>query len=137
MPIIMLPDYIKKVKSFGKNNQADLFVAALIVLVSITGFGLGRLSALWPKKTPITFEETKNLAGAGETRPDNQTKGPHQSRLPGQPNGKFVASKNGSSYHYPWCPGALKIKEENKLWFQTKEEAEKNGYKPAGNCPGL
>lgn len=51
--------------------------------------------------------------------------------------GKYVASKSGAAYHYPWCPGALKIKEENKIFFNTKEEAEKRGYKPAGNCPGL
>jgi len=49
----------------------------------------------------------------------------------------FVASKNGTKYHYPWCPGAQSIKEENKIWFSTKEEAEKAGYQPASNCKGL
>ena len=55
----------------------------------------------------------------------------------GSQQGKFVASKSGSAYHYPWCPSALKIKEENKVWFETREEAEAKGYKPAANCPGL
>jgi hypothetical protein len=51
--------------------------------------------------------------------------------------GSFVASKSGKAYHLPWCSGAKRIKEENKIWFQTKEEAEKAGYHPAGNCEGL
>src|SRR5690606_22759248 len=44
---------------------------------------------------------------------------------------KYVASKTGSKYHLPWCGGAKQIKEENKVWFQTKEEAEAAGYEPA------
>ena len=51
--------------------------------------------------------------------------------------GKYVASKSGSYYHFPWCAGALRIKDANKVWFQTKTEAESRGLKPASNCPGL
>jgi len=49
----------------------------------------------------------------------------------------YVVSKNGARYHYPWCSGAQSIKEENKIWFDTKEEAEAAGYTPAANCKGL
>ncbi len=49
----------------------------------------------------------------------------------------FVASKNGTKYYYAWCAGVTKIKEENKVWFSTKEEAEKAGYTPAANCKGM
>jgi len=55
----------------------------------------------------------------------------------GQVGGKYVASKNGSKYHFPWCSGATRMKEENKIWFETKEAAEKAGYGPAANCKGL
>jgi methylphosphotriester-DNA--protein-cysteine methyltransferase len=51
--------------------------------------------------------------------------------------GTYVASKSGSAYHFPWCSGAQRIKEENKVWFETKEEAELAGYRPASNCKGL
>jgi hypothetical protein len=53
------------------------------------------------------------------------------------PRGNLVASKNGTKYHFLWCPGASTIKEENKIYFTSKEEAEKAGYKPAVNCKGL
>jgi len=51
--------------------------------------------------------------------------------------GAYVGSRNGSKYHFPWCPGAQQIKEENKVWFSSVEEAQKAGYTPAANCKGL
>ena len=81
-----------------------------------------------------------SAGGLGEVAPtNNSTK---RSDSPSSPissfvKGRYVASKSGTAYHFPWCQGALKIKEENKIWFQTKEEAESRGYKPAGNCDGL
>jgi methylphosphotriester-DNA--protein-cysteine methyltransferase len=49
----------------------------------------------------------------------------------------YVASKNGTKYHLPWCSGAQRIKDENKVWFKTKEDAEKAGFMPASNCKGI
>ncbi|QQG45280.1 MAG: hypothetical protein HYW89_04775 [Candidatus Sungiibacteriota bacterium] len=130
----MLSKYILKVKNWVEVNTSDLYVAALIFLVSLASFGLGRLSVLWPQKEPITITNNyepvvSKPTGAGASQ------GVASTGL--SVKGKYVASKSGTAYHYPWCPGALKIKEENKIWFDTKEEAEKAGYKPAGNCEGL
>ena len=52
-------------------------------------------------------------------------------------NCKYVGSKNSDVYHLPDCPGAQRIKEENKKCFDSKAEAEKAGYRAAKNCPGL
>lgn len=49
----------------------------------------------------------------------------------------YVASKNSTKYHLPWCSGARRISEENKVWFATKEDAAAAGYTPAANCPGM
>ncbi|OHA15361.1 MAG: hypothetical protein A3G52_00010 [Candidatus Taylorbacteria bacterium RIFCSPLOWO2_12_FULL_43_20] len=51
--------------------------------------------------------------------------------------GLLVGSKTSDKYHYPWCSGALRMKEENKIWFKSAEEARAAGYTPAGNCKGL
>ena len=42
--------------------------------------------------------------------------------------GIFVASKNSKIYHRPDCKYAKRIKEENKIWFQSAKEAEDRGY---------
>lgn len=49
----------------------------------------------------------------------------------------YVASVNGSKYYHRGCGGVGRIKEENKVWFATPEEAQKAGYEPAKNCPVL
>jgi hypothetical protein len=51
--------------------------------------------------------------------------------------GKYVGSKTGTKYYLPTCSGAKRIKDENKRWFVSKEDAEKDGYTAAANCPGL
>ena len=47
--------------------------------------------------------------------------------------GMFVASKNSKIYHKPDCKYVKRIKEENKIWFQSAKDAEDKGYKPH-NC---
>lgn len=47
--------------------------------------------------------------------------------------GAFVASKNSKIYHSSNCQYVKRIKEENKIWFQSIEEAEKKGYE-AHSC---
>ncbi len=137
----MLTDLLTKIKSFLKENQRDLYLAALVFLVSVASFGLGRLSAIWPQKEPITIENHESgIMNQGTLSSERQRA--NQSldssfKIPDSSRGNFVASRNGSSYHLPDCPGAKQIKAENKIWFSTVEEARKAGYKPAGNCPGL
>jgi len=50
---------------------------------------------------------------------------------------RYVGSKNSNKYHLPWCSGARRIAEHNKVWFSSKAEAEAAGYTPAGNCKGI
>lgn len=120
---------LSKLKEKVKTYQNDIITAAVIILIALIAFGLGRLSVLLEKKTPIVIEEMPAAAGKIEVE--------HPAAIRGSTSNLFVASKQGTKYHFPWCPGAQSIKEENKIWFSSKEEAEKSGYKPAANCKGL
>ena len=134
----MVNNYLQKVKFWILENKSDLYVAVLIFLVSIASFGLGRLSLLWPKKESIRVEQGSSYRGSTPVNVnENQILKTASVGSGSLTKGKYVASKNGTAYHFPWCAGALKIKEENKIWFETKEDATKAGYKPAGNCEGL
>ncbi len=131
----MLPEYAVKVKQWVSENKKDVFLAALIFLTSIASFGLGRLSVIWPEKEPIRILEN-GMEMRGEPT-SLEAESPQTAAVAGIKTGRYVASKSGTAYHLPACPGAARIKESNKIWFQTKEEAEGRGYKPASNCPGL
>ena len=143
-----IKDLFLKIKVWGGNSaymlnhkaktafRADFFTAIVIVLVAFAGFGLGRLSALEGKKMPILIEGNlsilppSNEAVLGNSLGTPTTKSPKLGK-------NFVASKSGTRYYFPWCGGVSRIKEENKVWFASEEEARKSGYTPAQNCAGL
>lgn len=47
--------------------------------------------------------------------------------------GKYIASKTGTKFHAPKCDWAKRVKKKNEVWFNSKEEAQKAGYK-ADSC---
>ena len=114
-------------------EKEDIFIITVIVLVGFGGFGLGRLSKTHEGKIPVVIENTvtsdSGIAG-GEGTLQNQN-------IDTQAGKNFVASVSGSKYHLPWCASASAIKEENKIWFASEDEARAAGYSPAGNCKGI
>lgn len=157
-----IPELGGKIKGFllGKPSGDRLFYAGLILAVGMLGFGVGRFSAQVPtsgtasaEKTAITVQKTATQPSQGiavsSTTPTAAGKPQTQTIETGDQaaalsapvtnavQGAYVASKKSDKYHLPWCSGAKRIAEENKIWFATKEEAEKAGFEPAGNCPGI
>ncbi|MBI2475721.1 MAG: hypothetical protein HYV67_00580 [Candidatus Taylorbacteria bacterium] len=122
------------------------YTAAVIILVGLSSFGLGRLSVIDENRQPIIIEQdgvtiTGTLTQAVTARAESQTqtasvaKGFRAGTPPAMAGGKLVASKNGTKYYYPWC--ASNIADKNKIWFNSEAEARAKGYQPAANCKGL
>jgi len=119
-----IPEYLDSRKG------RDTLLVATIVLLGIAAFFLGRLSAQETQAAPSVTICTPSapVESQGQMQPLVEQ---------GVTGGKYVASKNGSAYHLPWCSGAQRIKESNKVWFDTTEAAEAAGYRAASNCNGL
>lgn len=124
-----------KFKGFFSNTEYLLLI--LIITVSLVSFYLGRASvkgsppvvAQVPMEAMVHEAKTaQNIEILSTTTPVAEEKVQKKT---------YVASKGGTKYHLPWCPGAKRIKEENKVWFATKSDAEKAGYTPASNCKGI
>ena len=143
-----IKDILSKIKGKCQNSlfmlnhkakrafRADFFTAIVIILVAFAGFGLGRLSALEGKKSPILIEKSyapEILSG------DNvfDEKLTIAKTIQNSTEKSFVAAKSGTRYYFPWCGGVSRIKEENKVWFASEAEARKAGFTPAANCKGL
>ena len=149
MTIHELPPQIKR--TLERLNSREVYILLIIVLVGFGSFGLGRLSRLEEAKLPIRLEGAasgmtadsaaafSSVAAEGAPPPAQATGAvPRQNDLVGlESGGKLVASKSGAKYHFPWCSGAQRISEANKIWFNSVEEARKAGYTPASNCKGL
>lgn len=123
----MLSHKLQQIKIWLKSTEGDLLVAVSFILIALIGFGLGRLSA-FQERTPIQIDYQKPLSSSTFEVENVETE--KQEAL-------LVGSKNSDKYHFPWCSGALRIKDENKIYFSSQEEAKKFGYKPASNCEGL
>lgn len=138
-------------------EQSEFVLVLLFLSVALGSFFLGRMSGLattggvamsgvqaavieakegnMPANSyvPAVSEESE-LSGVESVPASSQDSGESQIVLS---EAGYVASKSGTKYHLPWCSGAKRIKEENKIWFATKEAAEAAGYTPAANCKGI
>jgi hypothetical protein len=143
-------DLTTKIKSFLDNTKdqiysqenglkirGDLFIVLLLILIGTASFGLGKLSALEKKKTPISIIKTKELLTATVAESLNDINTLPTTKTQTQGKGIVLASKSGTKYYYPWCTGVSRIKEENKVWFLSIEDARSAGLTPASGCTGL
>lgn len=142
-----LTETVKKIKSSiegAPDLPKDVFVVGIVILVGIAGFAMGRLSAVIDPNQQtlrVLFDTPKGVSsnhaimtfsGAGE-----KISAEEPPPLSAGTEKMYVASKNGSTYYLPWCSGVARIKDENKIWFATKEDAEARGLRPAANCKGI
>jgi|SRR3989338_10266848 len=110
-----------KIKGLGADAIDEWGLIAIVFLVAIASYGLGRLSALEDSKPLVSITQAPVAATPRAIAP----------------GGLFVASRGGSAYYYPWCAGASKIAPVNQVWFASETAARNAGYAPAKNCKGL
>ncbi|MEK9131940.1 MAG: hypothetical protein AAB447_03455 [Patescibacteria group bacterium] len=109
-------------------NDHVAFSLIALVLVSASSFALGRLSIAEQYREPVRIEYSQDATVA---------KALISTKTPEAILGGVVASKSGSVYYFPWCAGALKIAEANKVWYATEGQAKAVGLRPAANCKGM
>lgn len=130
-------------KALSARIPADMLVILVLLLSSTLAFGLGVLAGkdmakesgkdgFWIETLPKEAVEEGGGPAAALSAVVKSEPAPV-----GKASGTYLASKNGTKYYLPSCGGSKRIKEENKIWFDTKAEAEAAGYGPAANCPGL
>lgn len=130
-----IQDIPLKIKHFLADDA--VFTAGLLLLVGVASFGLGRQSVLEVRTEnhiPANNQSaTAAVSPSVGTEPDIPPESLDEMNTPVQ----YVASKNSDKYHLPWCSGAARISETNKIYFSSKAEAEAAGYQPASNCKGI
>lgn len=130
---------LTKLRYFVEEYNEELFLVAVILLVGLVSFGLGRLSSA--QQTGVEFVVESTPLSADElhtavTAPDEWNVDAGSDSLNGE-EGAIVGNKNSKIYHLPTCSGAQRMLEANKVFFATASAAKSAGYRPAGNCPGL
>lgn len=119
--------YLEKIK--GGAETGDIAFVFIVILVGTASFGLGRLSV-----QPEEFEGSPEKVVIVGVSSKDQSQGSLTPMSVDLGEKKYVASRNGTKYYAKDCSGANNIKEENKVWFSSSEEAEMAGYEKSSTC---
>ena len=121
---------MEKIKSFVESEKGkDILIVIIVILVGLGSFELGRLSkesSSGGLKIKYPDQNTNQEANVVSAVPD-------VGRL--ESSGKiFFASSRGSKYYTTSCSAGKTIKQENRVYFSTGEEAQQAGYTLSSSC---
>ncbi len=128
---------MEKIKYFIDSEKGkDILVVLIVILIGLASFGLGRLS----KNTissgiKIEYSNTLNNQDANAVSAVNYINSQSSQKITNSSSSKtFFASNRGSKYYSIGCSGGKTIKQENRVYFATGEEAERAGYELSSAC---
>ncbi|MFA6301290.1 MAG: Ada metal-binding domain-containing protein [Candidatus Paceibacterota bacterium] len=120
---------MEKIKHFIEGEKGkDILVVIIVILVGLGSFELGRLS-----RENSSGGLKIDYPGQGNVTMANQTANTI-SAVSTQNVKKFFASSRGTKYYTISCSAGKTIKQENRVWFDTGEEAEQAGYTLSSSC---
>lgn len=133
---------MEKIKLFlESDNGKDIMVVIIVILVGLGSFELGRLSKETDngniKISSIQEEEDYKLEYANqEANAVSSVKSANttNSIIKDNSGKNFFASNRGSKYYSLGCSAGKTIKQENRIYFTTGEEAEQAGYTLSSSC---
>ena len=111
----------------------DVLTVIIVILVGLGSFELGRLSK-GSDSSGIKIEYS-GQTGISEANAISSINSLEKVSVAENSAGKnFFASNRGTKYYSIGCSGGKTIKQENRVYFSTREEAEKEGYELSSSC---
>ncbi len=139
---------MEKIKQFlGSEKGKTILTIIVVVLVGVASFELGRLSKT--NSGGLEIEYGANLSGLqnettsasailslekGEIPVNKTTVVPKPQSKPKPQISGFMASSRGSKYYPLDCDAGKNLKPENRIYFDTREQAEAAGYELSSSC---
>lgn len=121
----------QKIKTSIEGSRKSLISTGIIAITAIASFYLGFIAR---SETLILTSGRANLVDSTQVT-INAKKDDLSVHIPqAKSSGTFVASKNGTKYYQSSCPSASRIKDANKVYFDSEEEAVADGYSKASGC---
>jgi len=111
----------------------DIMVVIIVILVGLGAFELGRLSK-GTASTGIKIQYPNGTIVEGANVISSTTSAKKVSAVNNSTGKTFFSSNRGTKYYSLGCSGGKTIKQENRVYFSTKEEAEKAGYELSSSC---
>ena len=131
------PSISNGVKQFIESNTGkDILTVIIVILVGLGSFGLGRLSkdaqneGIWVEYAG----EEANIINSLNNAQNGQKETTDTLLRQGFGGQAFFASSKGTKYYSVSCSAGKTIKQENRVYFNTREEAEAAGYQLSSSC---
>lgn len=124
---------MEKIKLFITSEKGkDILVVMIVILTSLMSFELGRLSKSGNEGNgvKIEYEDQNNFLG-NTVAPADSLRMSANAVSAGK---NFFASSRGKKYYTISCSAGKTIKQENRIYFATGEEAQAAGYELSGSC---
>ena len=124
---------IKRIITYCTESEKgkDILVVLIVILVGLASFELGRLSKNTSSGVKIEYlNQEANIISSVESSNLLQKTAKEKTSI-----GKnFFASSRGSKYYPVGCEAGKTIKQENRIYFTTREGAEGAGYELSSSC---
>ena len=134
---------MEKIKSFLESEKGkDILIVIIVILVGLGSFELGRLSKEngsggvkieYPDQNSTETANVVSAVNSGSPDVVRQEASGHPTS--GDLSNKtFFASSKGKKYYTISCSAGKTIKQANRVYFTTGEEAEVAGYTLSSAC---
>ena len=125
---------MEKIKVFLESDKGkDILIVIIVILVGLGSFELGRLSkedsnsGIKIEYPDLEAGQEASVISAAEYSNILQNDQMSTTKT-------FFASKQGTKYYSIGCSAGKDIKQENRIYFSTKEDAERAGYELSSSC---
>lgn len=119
-----------KITSWIESEKGkDILVVIIVILVGLGSFELGRLS-----KENSSRGLKIEYPSQNENQAANAILSKNLSPNSNSTGKNFFASSRGTKYYSLGCSGGKTIKQENRVYFATGEEAQQAGYTLSNSC---
>ena len=129
---------MEKIKTFLESDKGkDIMIVTIVILVGLGSFELGRLSKEGNGSRGVKIEYTEDVSNqqAGNVISAIESSSLLQNTEVANSAGKnFFASNRGTKYYSIGCSAGKTIKQENRVYFATSEDAQRAGYELSSSC---
>ncbi len=128
---------MSRIKQFFQENKREIVLTIGVFLIAVISFQIGLLWQINAKQgNNVVISEfdaaQANLGAIPAVLTGDKADANTPAAVPAEK--LFIASKNSKKYHKITCSWANRISEENKIYFSSREEAEKLGFEAASCC---
>lgn len=128
---------MEKIKHFVSSEKGkDFLTIIIVILVGLFSFGLGRLSKAGDMSSGLRIEyqdQASNVISGAENALESLAYKKSNTNTLIQEK-SFFASNRGQKYYPTNCSAGKSIKLANRVYFDTREEAESKGYELSDSC---